>query len=199
MGADGEVRLARRREDPFYEPARQTFVPEGWSPELFSPEGGEVVEPERVEALQSAYMHRLAQDDAYEVREVRRTAPGAYAVTFDVQGSVDFVAMPFVVRLVGDATIVAVGREMGWSEKPGPVWATRLSMSCGRVLPMAGQVTCHVALSPLTPAAQPGMAWSAEAHYRLGDGEVTGVAHVVVPETVEVGDVASREEVPATA
>lgn len=199
VGADGEARLARRREDPFYEPVRQTFVPDGWSPELFSPEGGEVVEPERVEALQSAYMHRLAQDDAYEVREVRRTAPGAYAVTFDVRGSVDFVAMPFVVRLVGDATIVAVGREMGWSEKPGPVWATRLSMSCGRVLPMAGQVTCHVALSPLTPAAQPGMAWSAEAHYRLGDGEVTGVAHVVVPETAEVGDVASREEVPATA
>lgn len=182
VGAGGEARLARRREDPFYEPGRQTFVPEGTTPGLFSAAGAEVLDPARVGALQSAYMHELAAEDVYEIREVRRTAPGAYVVTFDVRGAVDFVAMPFAVRLVGDATIVAVGREMGWEEKPGPVWATRLSMSCGRVLPLDGAVECRVALSPLAPAAQPGMAWSAEAHYSLGEGEVQGVAHVVVPE-----------------
>lgn len=196
IGADGEARLARRREDPFYDPARQTFVPDGWSPGLFSGDDGETMEPARVAALQSAYMHRLARDDAYEIREVRCTGPGAYAVTFDVQGTVDFVAMPFSVRLVGDATIVAVGREMGWREKPGPVWATRLSMSCGKIMPLDGTVTCHVALSPLAPATQPGMAWTADAHYSLGDGEVTGVAHVVVPAAVVEDEARDRAEAP---
>lgn len=194
VGDDGEARLARRREDPFYDPGRQTFLPEGWAPGLFSAEGAEVLDPGRVEALQSAYMHELAAHDAYEIREVRRTGAGAYVVTFDVRGAVDFVAMPFAVRLVGDATIVAVGREMGWQEKPGPVWATRLSMSCGRVLPLEGTLECRVALSPFAPAARPGIAWSAEAYYSLGDGEVTGVAHVVVPETAPAEEAAPVEE-----
>lgn len=200
VGDDGEARLVRRREDPFYDPGRQSVVPEGWAPRPAPAVAVEVLAPARVRALQSPYMHELAAHDAYDVREVRRTGPGAYLVTFDVRGAVDFVAMPFAVRLVGDATIVAVGREMGWREKPGPVWATRLSLSCGRVLPLDGTVECRVALTPLAPAAQPGTAWTAEAHFRLGDGEVTGVAHVVVPETAPAeaaAERAARHEAPA--
>lgn len=128
-------------------------------------------------------MHHQANDDAYEVREVRRTGPGTYVVRFDVRGSVAFIAMPLSVRLVGDATIIAVGREMGWHTKPGPVWATRLSMSCGRLLPLDGSVECRVALSPLAPSLQPGTARVATAHYWLGDGEVFGVAGVSIPQT----------------
>lgn len=177
----GEAHLARTREDPFFDPAHQTFQPALWRPERFAPEGGEALPSERVHALESAYMHRLANLDVYDVVEVRRTGPGTYVVEMELRAEVGFVAMPFAVRLAGDATIIAVGHELGWTEKSGPVWATRLSLTCSGTLPVAGRLRCLVELGALAPDPRGGAARIGEAHFRLGDGQVSGVAAVVVP------------------
>ncbi len=178
IGPDGEARPARRREDVFYDPGHQTWLPES----RLSAEGDpEPIEPRRVAALQSRYMAEHAAQDAYEILEVRRTGPGAYSMRFSVTGAVDFVAMPLAVRLVGDATIVAAGLEMGWESKRAPVWATRLSMCCGGVLPM-GEVECRIVLTALAPSPRIGVRATATAYYRLGEGEVSGTAAVVIPE-----------------
>ncbi len=182
IGEDGEPRLARTREDPFFDPLHQTYQPTLWRPERFVPESGEALAADRIHALESAYMHRLANLDLYDVAEVRRTGPGAYVIEMDLRAEVDFVAMPFAVRLVGDATIIAVGRELGWTEKAGPVWATRLSLTCAETLPVAGRIRCTVELGGLAPDPRGGRAWVGDAHFRLGDGQVSGVAAVVVPE-----------------
>ena len=186
-----EPRLVRRREDVFFQPEQQTFLPEalphapsgtGRGPD---PDGGaevETIDPERVAALESEYMHHLATQDLYEMREVRRIGPRTYEVDFELSAGVDFVAMPFAIRLVGDATIVAVGLEMGWESKPGPVWATRISMTCGEVLPVEDRLTCRIDLGALSPTPSRGIRAVAVAHYRLGSGAFTGVAHVAVPE-----------------
>lgn len=198
--AGREPRIAREREDPFFEPAIQTFLPEALDPG--DPDAETRVNPDRVHALQSEYMHHLANLDLYEILEVRSLGDGLYDFVFDVKADVDFIAMPFAVRLVGDATIIAVGREMGWRTKPGPVWASRLSMSCGRVLPVDGPVVCRVALGPLSPSPSPGIRAVAVAHYRLGEGEATGVAHVAVPGTATEAageETPSRHSTPASA
>lgn len=189
IGPDGEARPARRREDVFYDPGHQTWLPESRLPAAGLPGGDrsaegdpEPVEPRRVAALQSRYMSEDAAHDAYEMREVRRTGPGAFTMRFDVTGAVDFVAMPLAVRLIGDATIVAAGIEMGWESKRGPIWATRLSMRCGGVLPMAGGIECRIALTALAPSPKTDVRYTATAYYRLGEGEVSGTAAVVIPE-----------------
>lgn len=218
VGADGRPRLARQREDVFFQPEQQTFLPGGLEavagggePEAVegpkgraagagsdvgeaaragsggtagrgsAPGGVERIDPERAAALGSEYMRRLANQDLFDVREVRRLGPRSYEVDFTLRAGVDFVAMPFAVRLVGDATIIAVGLEMGWTAKPGPVWATRISMTCGKVLPVDGALTCRVDLGALGPSPSPGVQVMALAHYRLGPGSFTGVAQVAVP------------------
>ncbi len=198
LGDDGEPRLARTREDPFFDPAHQTYQPALWRPERFVPGTGEALTSDRVHALESAYMHRLANLDLYDVTEVRRTGPGAYVVEMEPRAEVGFVAMPFAVRLAGDATIIAVGRELGWTEKAGPVWATRLSLTCTGTLPVDGPIRCTVELGALARDPRGGGARIGEAHFRLGDGQVTGVAAVVVPappEGAEAPDPAHTETV----
>lgn len=174
---DGEIRQVRRTEDTFFAPAVQTYR----APALeASTDRALLLDPARVQALESSYMHELAADDRYEIREARSLGGGAYEFVFDLDARVDFVAMPFAVRLVGDAAIIAVGHEMGWQEKPGPVWATRLSMTCERVVPVEGPLVCRIVVGALAPSTNPGLDAVAVAHYRLGES-LRGVAHVAVP------------------
>lgn len=91
--------------------------------------------------------------------------------------------MPLAVRLVGDATIVAAGLEMGWKSKRAPIWATRLSMRCGGVPPMTGELECRIVLTALAPSPKADVRYTATAYYRLGRGEVSGTAAVVIPES----------------
>lgn len=180
IGEGGEARRVRRAEDFFFEPALQTHLP------LSAPEGeeaGRPVDPARVAALESAYMHRLAEGDRFDLGAVRALGGGRYRFEVATAAEVGFVAMPLALRIVGDAAIVAVGLELGWSEKPGPVWATRLSMSCGAVLPAGEPLPCEIEVGHLAPGLEPGRGAVGTVHYRLGPaGEVSGVARVVVPE-----------------
>ncbi len=171
----GEARRVRRVEDPFFEPATQTVVVESGG------DGdGEAIAPEVLAALQSQYMHALANDDRYHFVAASKTGVRDYDFTVETQAAVDFVAMPLALRIIGDATIIAVGHALGWRRKARPVWATRLTMSSGELLPAGRPVRCRISLSALSPQLS-GEGLTGTAHYRLGDGEVTGTAKVVVP------------------
>lgn len=191
----GEVRLVRTAEDPFFEPAVQTYIPAGLAaepaPAGTAGAGGAPAAPDApraepldaavVAALQSRYMHRDAAHDAYTILDARRTGERAYRFEVEPRAAVDFVAMPLALRIAGDACIIAVGHALGWREKARPVWATRLTLTFGATLPARGTFPCRVVVSALRPAPTPGIAHVGTVRFRLGDGEVTGTARVVVP------------------
>lgn len=173
---DGSIRPMRSSEDPFFQPRYQTWHPA-------HPEDGEPLSESRIAALESTYMRDSAIHETFRMDGVEGCGKGVYRFSFETEAEVDFVAMPFALRMVGDAAIVAVGLEMGWEEKPGPVWATRLSMTCGRLLASGqGPIRCVIEVSPMARSFQGDGTRTALVRYRLGDDdEVTGTAKVVVP------------------
>ncbi len=185
---DGSLRLARHREDPFFEPSLQTYRPFGFS---IGENGahalghaGRRVQPERLQALQSEYMHRLAEDEGYEVLGARQVAARTYVFEVEPRAPVGFVAMPLALRILGDASITAVGLELGWESKQAPVWATRLTLTAGANIPAGGRIPCKVAVSALAPGVKPGVAATGHVHFELGEhAEFRGTAKVSIPET----------------
>lgn len=180
VGDGGRIHLARRREDPFFETMVQTYRPPGFAR---TAREGVVVEDGRIRALQSEYMHHLAAEDAYDVGEVRKVDERTYLFDVVPRAAVGFVAMPLALRILGDASITAVGLELGWSEKKAPVWATRLTLTCGSTIPAEGTLPCRVAVSALTPGSRPGVAATGHVHFELGaNAEFRGTAKVSVPD-----------------
>ncbi|HEX7049901.1 MAG TPA: hypothetical protein VF188_06775 [Longimicrobiales bacterium] len=186
--ADGSLRLVRRAEDPFFQPGVQAHVPAAWGGT--APEGVPI-DGATIEALHSRYMHEDAAADGYTILEARRVGERAYRFEVEPRAAVDFVAMPLALRIVGDAAIIAVGHVLGWRTKARPIWATRLSMSCGSVLPARGRVACRVAVGAPRIAPQPGVAYVVTVRFELGTGEVAGVARVVVPAASTAADAAA--------
>lgn len=179
VGDDGRLHLARRREDPFFDTTLQTYRPIGFSK---APDDGVRVDPATTAALQSEYMHTLATQDAYDIGEVRKVDERTYLFTVEPRAAVGFVAMPLALRILGDASITAVGLELGWSEKKAPVWATRLTLTAGTTIPARGTLPCRVAVSALTPGTRPGVAAAGHVHFELGeDAEFRGTAKISVP------------------
>lgn len=175
----GTHRLCRRREDPFFEPALQTYRPSG-----FGSDDGQELDPSRVEPLRSEYMHRLAAEEGYELVATRQVAERTYDFEVEPWAAVGFVAMPLALRIVGDASITAVGLELGWEAKEAPVWATRLTLTAGANIPSSGRLTCRVAVSALAPGGRPGVRASGHVHFELGDNaEFRGTAKVSIPES----------------
>ncbi len=178
----GALRPVRAAEDPFFEPAVQAHRPAGLVSDAGDAAAGGALDDATVAALQSRYMHRDADADGYEIRETRRTGERAYRFEVEPRAAVDFVAMPLALRIAGDASIIAVGHALGWRSKARPVWATRLTLTCGATLPARGSFPCRVVVGALRPAPTPGVACVGTVYFRLGDGQVEGTARVVVPE-----------------
>lgn len=180
---NGRCELVRKSEDLFFEPSHQTFQPTGLASSWEGAQGAAgAVDMDRVSALQSEYMYELACADRYSIGEVTATGGRSYRFTMFPEAEVDFVAMPLALRMIGDAAITAVGLELGWTEKDRPIWANRLSMTCGAVIPAVGALDCRIVVGPLRPSPKAGIEATALVHYSLGSGECSGVAGVVVPE-----------------
>ncbi len=177
--ATGALRIVRTAEDPFYETAQQTYTP---SALLSDQDMDTPLDASLVESLHSPYMRTQAAEDQYTMAEVRRTGERSYTFAVEPRATVGFVAMPLALRIVGDAAIIGVGHQLGWTRKEGPVWATRLSMAFGGMIPAEGRLDCRIVVGKVSRRPQPGISWTALVRYRLGDGQVHGVARVVVPE-----------------
>jgi len=199
VGDGGEARLAARREDPFFEPALQGYEPPGLTAraarraaatgatQVAGAEPHETAETveipaARLDALHSEYMHELAADDGYEIVAAEHTGERSYELRVATRAAVGFVAVPLALRIFGDAAIVAVGLELGWENKRGPVWATRIAMTCGKSIPSGEEVPCRVVVSGLAPSGKLGGDTTGHVWFSLGEnGEFRGTAKVSVP------------------
>jgi|LakMenEpi03Aug12_release.lakeMendotaPanAssembly.Ray.scaffolds.fasta_scaffold08034_5 diaminopimelate decarboxylase len=103
---------------------------------------------DHVRSLSSQYLGQLAKNDRYEIIAASRLGSGRYFFEVQVQCDVEFVSMPFAIRIVGDASIVATLDSMQKQSKDVCVWATRLAMQANSVLPVDRALRVEIHISP---------------------------------------------------
>jgi diaminopimelate decarboxylase len=178
------TRVARTREDPFHTAASTATRP---VPKADPTEPAEPIPDDALAALRSPYMHALAADDRYELTSARRIGPGVYAFVAHVHTTCGFLGLPLAVRILGDASIVAVGLELGWDAKRAPVLASRLALSMDVALPGHGSFPCRVRVGALAPAGRTAEHRVGTVHFELDAGPeaatpaIHGTARVSVP------------------
>ncbi|MEY2711728.1 MAG: hypothetical protein RL487_1511 [Actinomycetota bacterium] len=175
--SNGSVRVARHREDPF-------LASEGTAmrPIVGGHEMPTVLPSARITDLQSPYMHRDACSDTYTLGEARRIAPSTYEFEVDVEAPCGFIGLPLAVRILGDASIVAVGLELGWERKQGAVLASRMTITATTLLPGRGRFPCRVAVGTLHPSSGSSSQVTGTVRFEFGEGcEIHGTALVSAP------------------
>jgi diaminopimelate decarboxylase len=162
-----------RPEDPFFSPPLQTYDWGEW------PGASSAVEftTAEIAALRSNYFQDHAQEDRYTLLSFARTGDNTFTFTAQPEASVDFISVPFAVRIAADALIIAVMRGMGKTLKDVSVWGSKGSyqyrepMTPGRAL--RGAIT-------LSPLAQLGAAQRMLVTASLDEGRFTMTSEVVV-------------------
>lgn len=177
---DGAVRVARHAEDPFFAAEGTAMRP---IPPAQAMAGGAAEIPlERLAALESAYMHHAAKSDSYHFAAARRTGPGCYEFEVELDAPCGFLGMPLAVRILGDASIIAIGLELGWEQKRGAVLASRLTLTCDALLPGQGRLPVRVAVTALSPSGRAGATLGGAVRFELGDdAAIHGTAQVTAP------------------
>lgn len=100
----------------------------------------ETLSEEKINALSSIYLKKWAEEDQFEYLNMVRLDDRTYLVDIMTQSRVDFISMPFAVRIFGDAAIVALLHQLGNSRKDIPIWGRKLNLDC------FGQVKTRVPL-----------------------------------------------------
>jgi diaminopimelate decarboxylase len=92
---------------------------------------GEVpVDGTLIRGLSSSYLATKSKEDHFEYVEASHQDKRTYRFIVSTCSSVDFVSMPFAIRIMGDASIVSILHSGDFKEKRFPVWGRKLSMDC---------------------------------------------------------------------
>jgi len=90
--------------------------------------------------------------------------------------------VPLAVRILGDASIVDVGLELGWERKQGAVLASRMTITATTLLPGRGRFPCRVAVGTLHPSSGSSSQVTGTVRFEFGEGcEIHGTALVSAP------------------
>lgn len=84
----------------------------------------------QVRNLSSAYLKETSSLDHFEYLEVKKISSNFYEFNVSTSSKVDFLSMPFAIRIIGDATIISVLEKNQFREKEIPVWGRKLTMDC---------------------------------------------------------------------
>jgi diaminopimelate decarboxylase len=162
--------LAQAEEERFFDP---TILGDQGLPSSDSPAAGSsALSHQEIKYLGSPYLRHGAQDDRYFWLDFRCTASDAYQAVARAEGSVNFVSLPFALRIAGDAAIISLLHRQGCERKSIAVWGTRLAMSAYQKLAMP--VDLRVGLQLSTPHRKPNGSMECIAHWSLNEGAFAG-------------------------
>ena len=133
MDADGRVVQTARKEDRYENLQLANFE---WG-SRYARTSDELLSLENVLQLSSNYLRTTSSEDTFSYVRVLKVAKNVYEFEVAVSSPVSFISMPFAIRIVGDAAIVAVLHDDGQDVKREAVWGRRLVMDC------FGQVPSH--------------------------------------------------------
>lgn len=90
---------------------------------------------EKLQRLSSKYLKDIITHDNFEYTYFRRIAPRSYQVSVKVISDVSFISIPFSIRVIGDAAIVALLDLENKDEKDISVWGRRVQLDFMKIIP----------------------------------------------------------------
>lgn len=126
LRSNGKVEQTLRREDRF---ENLQLANHSWrlSNSAMEPM---IIADEKVHRLSSGYLREASAGDSFSYVSVEQATSITYEFEVLTSSVVDFVSMPFAIRIIGDAAIVAVLHHEGFDTKQQAVWGRRLVMDC---------------------------------------------------------------------
>jgi diaminopimelate decarboxylase len=100
-----------------------------------------------VNQLSSQYLFKTCEADHFEYVDVKNERTHCYSFTVSTFSAVDFISMPFAIRIIGDATIISVLHSKGHHQKDISIWGRKLTMDCYEQLPSNQQFQFTISLS----------------------------------------------------
>jgi diaminopimelate decarboxylase len=83
-----------------------------------------------VDNLSSKYLTQTCEQDHFQYLNVHREHQRKYHFSVSTTSPVDFISMPFVIRIMGDAAIVSLLHSKGFDQKNFAVWGRKLTLDC---------------------------------------------------------------------
>ena len=105
-----------------------------------------------IAALRSSYFGEHARDDAYEILRFSQLDRRSFAFDVMTRCGVDFVSVPFAMRITADAVIIAVLSAMGKRIKDVSVWGSKGTFQYREPIQSGKRIGGTVTLSPLAAA-----------------------------------------------
>lgn len=88
------------------------------------------ISPKKIKLLSSKYLKKDSERDRYKFLKVEKISVNKYEFIVNTKSKVDFVSMPFIIRIVGDATIISILNNEGYVNKDISVWGRKLTLDC---------------------------------------------------------------------
>jgi diaminopimelate decarboxylase len=89
-----------------------------------------VLNLDEVQLLSSPYLKEGCNEDNFSYVKVEKVYSNEYEFTVNTTSRVDFISMPFAIRIFGDAAIVALLHQEGYDKKQISVWGRKLTLDC---------------------------------------------------------------------
>ncbi|MBK7883660.1 MAG: hypothetical protein IPJ81_07520 [Chitinophagaceae bacterium] len=80
-----------------------------------------------VNKLSSEYLKQTNKDDCFEYVSVDKQTKNTYNFIISTSSGVDFISMPFAIRIMRDATIISVLHSRGFNQKHFSVWGQKIN------------------------------------------------------------------------
>jgi diaminopimelate decarboxylase len=100
-----------------------------------------------IQLLSSNYLYKECETDSFNYIKVNYESKNEYTFTIKTSSSVDFISMPFAIRIMGDASIVSILHRIGYNQKKIPIWGRKLTMDCFNILPSNKIIEFKIKLS----------------------------------------------------
>jgi diaminopimelate decarboxylase len=142
------IHRATHSEDPFFSPPIQTYE---WAESYSRHARYKDFDAAQIELLRSQYFARHVHDDHSQIVQFRQTGPNSFLFQVDVQASVDFVSVPFAMRITADAVIIAVLIALGKQCKDVSVWGSKGTFTYREPIQPGKEIQGTITLSPLAP------------------------------------------------
>jgi diaminopimelate decarboxylase len=132
---------------------------------------GQELPSELVLKLSSTYLRETSSSDQFTYLKAINLASKVYQFETTTSSDVDFISMPFAIRIFGDAAIVAVLHDGGHAVKRHAVWGRRVVMDCFNQLQSNKNLEFTISLSDTY---QSGAFTALVAHFKTTCGNCSG-------------------------
>lgn len=144
---DGEgSQRATTPEDPFLAPPLQTY---DWAETPLPWRSASALSSEEIAALQSSYLRDGALEDRYTFVAFQQVGTCQFIFTVTTAAVVDFVSVPFALRIAADAVIISVLRSFGKQLKDIDVWSPKGAYHYGEPIAPGRELEGRISLSPV--------------------------------------------------